>query len=118
MAEGLLRHDLGDLYEAYSAGSEQTFVKPLAIETMAELGIDIRNQSSKTADTYLNHPMDYVVTVCDSARDTCPFLPAQVENIHQAFTDPSNAEGDEAAVKAAWRNSCAEIRAWIQQRFG
>jgi len=117
IAEGLLRHDFGDRFEAYSAGSEQTFVKPLAIETMAELDIDLSTHRSKTVDEFIDQPMDYVITVCDNARDTCPYLPARVKNIHHRFVDPSNAEGDEATVKAAWRATRDEIRAWLKSTF-
>src|SRR5205809_6311040 len=75
MAEGLLRHLAGDRFEAYSAGTEATRVRPLAIKAMAELGIDISRQKSKTLDRYLNEPFDRVITVCDDANESCPLFP-------------------------------------------
>src|SRR6266705_4470463 len=72
MAEGLLRHLGGDRFAAYSAGTEATRIRPLAIEAMAELGIDISGQHSKTLDRYLNEPFEKVITVCDDANESCP----------------------------------------------
>ena len=113
-----MRHDLGDRFDVFSAGSEKTFVKPPAISAMRTLGIDISEHRSKTTDAFIGQDIDYVVSVCDNARDTYPFLAAKVEKIHQAFVDPSNAEGDEEAKVKAFIASAQEIRAWLQQRFG
>jgi arsenate reductase len=118
MAEGLIRHDHGDRYEAYSAGTESTFVKPLAIAAMAEIGIDISGHRSETVDVYRDVPMDYVVTVCDSARETCPYFPAKKQIIHRDFDDPSNAEGTEEERLQAFRHTRDEIREWIAGTFG
>src|SRR5438105_13816622 len=74
MAEGLLRHLGGDRFDVYSAGTEATKVRPLAIKAMAELGIDISRQQSKTLDRYLNEPFDRVITVCDDANESCPLF--------------------------------------------
>ncbi len=75
MAEGLLRHLAGDCFEVVSAGTEATFVRPEAIEAMAELGADISGQGSKALERYLGEPFDYVVTVCDDANEACPTFP-------------------------------------------
>src|SRR3954452_1631762 len=75
MAEGLLRHLGGDRFEAYSAGTEATQVRPLAIEAMRELGVDIAGQESKTLDRYLGEPFDAVITVCDQVAEACPVFP-------------------------------------------
>ena len=94
MAEGLLRHLAGDRFEAMSAGTEATHVRPLAIRAMEEVGIDISGQESKTLDGYLGEPFDYVITVCD-ANEACPFFPGAKSRLHWSFEDPSKAEGSE-----------------------
>ena len=75
MAEGLLRHLAGDEFEAFSAGTEATHVRPLAVEAMREVGVDISGQESKTLDCYLEETFDFVVTVCDDANEACPVFP-------------------------------------------
>ena len=93
MAEGLLRHTAADRFEVFSAGTEETRVNPFAIEAMSEIGIDITSHSSKTLDRYLDEAIDYVVTVCDNANESCPVFPHAVERIHWSFEDPSLATG-------------------------
>ena len=88
MAEGLLRHLAGDRFEAYSAGTEATLVRPLAIRAMAELGVDISGQESKTLERYLGEPFDRVITVCDEANEACPFFPGASERLHWSFPTP------------------------------
>jgi arsenate reductase len=95
MAEGLLRHLAGDRFEVHSAGTEATSVRPLAIRAMAELGIDISWQESKTLERYLGEPFDYVITVCDEANEACPFFPGAKRRLHWSFEDPSRATGGE-----------------------
>ena len=75
MAEGLLRHMAGDRFEAYSAGTEATHVRPLAVRAMEEIGVDISSQESKTLARYLPESFAYVITVCDDANEACPFFP-------------------------------------------
>src|SRR3954453_5775668 len=82
MAEGLLRHLGGEQFEASSAGTEAAYVRPLAIEVMGELGIDITKHTSKTLDRYLTEPFDEVITVCDVAAETCPFFPGARHRRH------------------------------------
>jgi len=118
MAEGLLRADLGDQYEAFSAGTEATGVKELAIRAMAELGIDISGHRSKTVSKFFGQRIDYVVTVCDSAREACPYFPARIEVIYQNFEDPSDMEGTEEQRLDAFRTTRDEIRSWINDKFG
>jgi arsenate reductase (thioredoxin) len=93
MAEGLLRHLAGDRFEAMSAGTEATRVRPLAIRAMEEMGIDISGQESKTLNRYLEEPIDYVITVCDDANEACPFFPGARSRLHWSFEDPSKVEG-------------------------
>jgi arsenate reductase (thioredoxin) len=103
MAEGLLRALGEGQFESYSAGTEATHVRPLAIKAMDELGIDIRDQRSKTLDEFLNQRFDYVITVCDHAAETCPFFPGAAQRIHWSLPDPSQATGDESAQLAVYR---------------
>jgi arsenate reductase (thioredoxin) len=102
MAEGLLRHLSGDCFEAFSAGTEATRVRPLAIMAMEEIGIDISGQESKTLDRYLNQPFDYVITVCDDANEACPFFPGAQSRLHWSLEDP---RGPRAPRRSAWRSS-------------
>lgn len=95
MAEGLLRHLAGDRFEAMSAGTEATGVRPEAIRAMAEIGTDISHQKSKTLDPFLDETFDYVITVCDTANEACPFFPGAGERLHWSLPDPSQAAGSE-----------------------
>jgi arsenate reductase (thioredoxin) len=95
MAEGLLRHFGGDRFEVYSAGTEATYVRPEAIAAMAELGVDISGQESKTLDRYLSESFDHVVTVCDDANEACPVFPGAKNRLHWSFRDPSRATGSD-----------------------
>jgi arsenate reductase (thioredoxin) len=104
MAEGLLRHLAGDRFQAFSAGTEATRVRPLAIMAMEEIGIDISGQESKTLDRYLNEPFEYVITVCDDANEACPFFPGAQGRLHWSFEDPSRAEGSEEERLAVFRS--------------
>jgi len=110
MAESLLRHLAGDRFEAASAGTEATRVRPEAISVMAELGIDISGQESKTLDRYLGQPFDYVVTVCDEANEACPFFPGAQERLHWSLPDPSSAGGAEEDRLAAFRSVRDRLR--------
>ncbi len=117
MAEGLLRHLGGGRFAAFSAGTEATRVRPLAIRAMAELGIDIAGQESKTLDRYLGEPFDRVITVCDDAAEACPVFPGARLRIHWSFPDPSKATGTEAEQLATYRAVRDAIRARIEQEL-
>jgi arsenate reductase (thioredoxin) len=117
MAEGLLRHLAGDRFEAHSAGTEATLVRPLAIRTMDEIGIDISGQESKTLQRYLSEPFDYVITVCDDANEACPFFPGARNRLHWSLEDPSRAEGSEEERLAVFRRVRDEIRKHIEQEL-
>ena len=114
MAEGLLRHLAGDRFEAMSAGTEATHVRPLAIGAMEEVGIDISSQESKTLERYLEEPFDYVITVCDDANDTCPFFPGASTRLHWSFEDPSKAQGSEEERLTVFRRVRDGIRDRVQ----
>ncbi len=110
MAEGLLRQLAGDRFEVESAGTIASFVRPQAIAAMAEIGIDISNHRSKCLDEFLDVPFDYVITVCDNAKESCPIFPGRAERIHWSFDDPTEAEGDADAQLAVFRRVRDEIK--------
>ena len=110
MAEGMLRAWGGDRFEAFSAGTEATHVRPEAIEVMREIGIDIGEQRSKTVVPFLGEPFSWVVTVCDAAKETCPVIPGAVQQAHWSIDDPSEVEGTEAERLAAFRSARDDIR--------
>ena len=113
MAEGMLRAWAGDRYEAHSAGSVATEVRPLAMRAMAEIGIDISGQQSKTVEAYAGEQFDYAVTVCDDANEACPYFPAG-RQLHWAFDDPSAANGTEEERLAVFRRVRDEIATRIR----
>lgn len=115
MAEGLLRALKGESYEAYSAGVSPTVVDPDAIKALAELGIDISGQRSKGIDELRSIKFDLVVTVCDNAKEACPFFPGAKKQIHRGFDDPAGYEGE--ARLPAFRRVRDEIQAWIEEAF-
>ena len=114
MAEGLLRALGGDRFEAFSAGTEATHVRLLAIRAMAEIGIDISGQESKTLERYLHEPFDAVITVCDDANEACPVFFGAKERLHWSFPDPSRALGSEDQRLAVYRVARAAIKARIE----
>jgi len=117
MAEGLLRHLAGDRFEAMSAGTEATHVRPLAVRVMGEIGIDISGQESKTLDRYLKEPFDYVITVCDDANEACPFFPGAASRLHWSFEDPSRTVGSGAERLAVFRSVRDRIRQRIEEEL-
>jgi len=117
MAEGLLRYLAGDCFEACSAGTEATHVRPLAIKAMEEIGIDISSQESKALDHYLREPFDYVITVCDEANEACPVFPGASRRLHWSLTDPSQAEGSREERLAVFRRVRDELRNHIEQEL-
>jgi arsenate reductase len=114
MAEGLLRYLAGDRFEAMSAGTEATHVRPLAIRAMDEIGVDISGQESKTLERYLDQPIDYVITVCDDANEACPFFPGAQNRLHWSFEDPSRAEGSDEERLAVFRRVRDGIKDRVQ----
>lgn len=118
MAEGLLRHLAGDSFEAHSAGTEATHVRPLAVRAMDEIGVDISGQESKTLTRYLHEPFDYVITVCDDANESCPFFAGAQDRLHWSFEDPSRAEGSEEERLAVFRSVRDRIGDRVQAELG
>jgi len=92
------------LFEAFSAGTEATRVRPEAIRVMAEIGVDLEGRESKTLDRYLEETFDYVVTVCDEANEACPFFPGAKRRLHWSLPDPSAAGGADEERLAVFRS--------------
>jgi arsenate reductase (thioredoxin) len=117
MAEGLLRNLAADRFEAFSAGTEATRVRPEAISVMAEIGVDISAQESETLEHYLGEPLDLVITVCDDANESCPVFPGASARLHWSFPDPSKAAGGCEERLRAFRDVRDEIRARIESEL-
>jgi arsenate reductase len=117
MAEGLLRALRGDRYEVHSAGTEPDGVNPYAVRVMAEIGMDIGNHRSKHVDEFRETAFDYVVTVCDNAKEACPFFPGAKKTIHKSFEDPSAFAGGTEDILAGFRRVRDQIRDWIEKKF-
>jgi arsenate reductase len=114
MAEGLLRHLGGDRFEALSAGTEATHVRPLAIAAMSERGIDISGQSSKTLERFREACLDTVVTVCDGARENCPVFSGARRTLHWSLPDPSLATGSDEERLSVYRRVRDELERRIR----
>jgi arsenate reductase len=118
MAEGLVNHYLSDRFQAFSAGTEATGVNPLAIRVLAELGIDISRNYSKTMDEFVGQTFDHVVTLCGDANENCPLFFGGVERVHRGFADPSRLHSCEEDVLPEFRRVRDEIKTWIIDYFG
>jgi len=115
MAEGILRSDGGETFEVYSAGVKASAVRPEAIRAMREIGIDISGHRSKSVDEFAGQEFDYVITVCDNAKETCPVFSGKAIRIHQSFEDPPppGAKSAEETL-SIFRRVRDEIREWIR----
>jgi arsenate reductase len=114
MAEGLLRHDAGDRFDVFSAGTKPTHIRPEAITVMRELGIDISGQRSKSVDEFSGQHFDYVLTVCDRAKESCPVFAGQTLTIHRNFEDPAAVQGSEEERIAKFRSVRDEMRSFLR----
>jgi len=115
MAEGFLRHMAGDRFEVFSAGVKPIQVNPLAIKVMAEAGVDISKHRSKSAMEFIGQQFDYIITVCDNAKQTCPVFPGKHEKIHWDLEDPAEAQGSEEERIVVFRKIRDEIRKKIEE---
>src|SRR5579863_9591779 len=115
MAEGLLRHEAGDRFEVYSAGTKPSHVRPEAIAAMHELAIDISGQRSKSVDEFAGRQFDYVLTVCDNAKESCPIFPGNTVAIHRNFEDPAAIQGSDEERLAAFRRVREELRSFLRK---
>jgi len=117
MAEGWAKHLKHDVILAFSAGIEKRGLDPRAVQVMAEVGVDITDQRSKLIDELDNFEYNYVITVCDKARESCPYFPGDAVQVHVGFDDPpslaSDAESDEARLQH-YRRVRDEIRSFVE----
>jgi arsenate reductase len=117
MGEGLFRYEGRGAYEVASAGTKPSHVRPEAIAVMKEIGIDISGHRSKSANEFEGRSFDYVVTVCDNARDNCPVFPSDAERIHWSFEDPAAVQGSEEERLAAFRRIRNQIHERVKAFF-
>lgn len=116
MAEGLLKHLSKGEYEVFSAGTQPSIVRPEAIRVLAEIGIDIASNRSKSVDEFAGRDIDYVLTVCDNAQENCPYFPARTKLIHHSFDDPPAANKfDEKTRLEFFRRVRDEIKNYFEQ---
>ncbi|MDD4515875.1 arsenate reductase ArsC [Massilibacteroides sp.] len=115
IAEGYLRYFADDKADVYSAGVETHGVNPRAIETMKEYGINISGHTSNNVDEYRDIDFDFVITVCDNARERCPYFPSKAEKFHQNFPDPAKAQGTEAEIMGEFRRVRDLIKTYCKQ---
>ena len=114
MAEGLLRDLAGDRFEVYSAGTIPSGISEYTIEAMREIGIDVSGQRSKSVEEFNGQSFDYVITVCDSARQVCPVFPGEGERLHWDIEDPSDIEARGVSLPRAFRIAREELRKRIE----
>jgi arsenate reductase (thioredoxin) len=114
MAEGLLREMGGDRFEVESAGVKPSRVRSEAVKAMREVGIDISGHRSKSSEEFTGLQFDYIITVCDNARETCPVFPGHAERVHQSFEDPpAHGAADSETTMAVFRRVRDEIKEWL-----
>lgn len=115
MAEGYFKDFVGDKAEIYSAGIETHGLNPYAVQVMKEDGIDISMQTSNSIDDYINVKFDFVITVCDHAKENCPYFPAKAKKIHQNFPDPAKTVGTEEEILRSFTITRDWIKNYCQQ---
>ena len=122
LMHGYLTQLLGDKAAVYSAGIETHGVNPRAVAVMQEDGVDIAHHTSNHVDEYAAVPFDYVVTVCDNAREACPVFPSRATQLHHNFPDPAKATGTDAEIMTQFRTVRDQVKAYAQnfqrQYFG
>lgn len=117
MAEGLLKYITQNEYEVFSAGTKPSIVRPEAVKALGEIGIDISHNRSKPVDEFADEEIDFVLTVCDNAKENCPYFPAKTKVIHYSFGDPAEVEGDEKTRLNAFRKIRDEIKTYFENDF-
>lgn len=118
MAEALLNEIYGDRYSAYSAGSDPTQIDPLVKTVMNEIDIDVSNHHSKGFGIFKEVPLDDVITLCDQAKESCPYFPGGKLLLHRSFPDPSDFKGNHEETMNRYRQIRDEIKDWIEKEFG
>lgn len=117
MAEAILNSFYGERYEAFSAGSAPTEVNPMTTSVLKEIGMDMSNHYSKGLDLYKDDKFDYVITVCDRAKESCPYFPNGKKRLHKSFRDPSLLKGSPEDIVEGFRKLRDEIKKWIEKKF-
>ena len=117
IAEGFIKHRYNDQFEAFSADTKPTKVNPYAIKVMSEIGIDISKHQSKSINSFDGIEFDYVITVCDQAKESRPYFPGAKLFIHKSFEDPSSLEGTDEEIIKNFRKAREKIRKWIENEF-
>mgnify|MGYP001566274732 CR=1 FL=1 len=118
MAEAILNKLYGDRYMAFSAGTDPTQIDPLVVLVMIEIGIDVSNYRSKGLNIFKDSTLDYVITLCDQAKESCPYFPGGNLHLHRGFSDPSEFKGKSEDVINGYRRIRDEIKNWIEKEFG
>ena len=118
MAEALLNKIYGDRYSAFSAGTDPSQIDPIVVSVMSEIGIDVSNYRSKGLTVFKDARFNCVVTVCDQAKESCPYFPGGNLCIHKSFSDPSKFQGWHEDVIKEYRHTRDEIKDWIEKEFG
>ena len=117
MAEGIIKALYNDRYDAYSAGTTPIDVNPHAVKVMAEIGIDISAHIAKSVEEFQGKEFDYVITVCDRAKESCPFFPGAKKYIHKAFDNPADFTDTEDEILSSFRNLRDKVKEWIEEIF-
>jgi len=117
IAEGIANSMFGDSFEAYSAGTSPSSVNPYAISAMKDIGINIENNRSKSVNEFNDLNFDYAVTVCDSARESCPVFTGAKKVIHKSFNDPSSTTGNSEEILEEFKSVRDQIKTWIEEEF-
>jgi arsenate reductase (thioredoxin) len=113
MAEAMLRHLAGDRFEVFSAGTKPAGLNPNAVKAMSDIGIDISGSRSKSVDEFAGQPFDYIFTLCDNAKESCPIFPGSGQRVHHSFEDPAAAPGEQQP--AAFRKVRDQITEWLRE---
>ncbi len=117
LAEGLMKKKYGDRVDVASAGTQPSTIHPLAIKCLKEIGIDITSHRSKSVEEFIDEKIDLVITVCDNAKESCPFFPGAIEYIHRGFQDPSDFKGSKDEQYDLFRKTRDEISNWIDSEL-
>ncbi len=117
MGEALFREIAGDQYEVFSAGTSPSYVRPEAIAVCEELGLDMSVASSKSLDQFLDKDIDFVLTVCNNAQESCPVFPAAKQTIHKGFDDPAELKGNKEERLEEFRRIRNEMNAYLREEF-
>ncbi|MHA2239818.1 MAG: arsenate reductase ArsC [Candidatus Hodarchaeales archaeon] len=117
LAESLLRKKHGESFQIFSAGTNPTTINPYVVKILAKMEIDISNLKSKHVNEFLGRTIDFVITVCDSAKEDCPFFPGAKQYLHKSFDDPSTFTGSDEVILKEVQRVRDEISKWIEEEF-